>query len=129
MTTQDQQILAKEICIQKEKRRRELVEGIKVFEFAAMRKLKYHEVCQPHSTHVNKYINQLCLTRVTLNSLTTDKPVALGFQIELEFGNVGFCEGRKTGEPGEKPSEQGREPGPHWWEASAFTTVPSLLLR
>ena len=53
---------------------------------------------------------QLCLRRVTLNSLTTDKPVALGFQIELEFGNVVFCGGRKTGEPGEKPSEQGREP-------------------
>ena len=32
------------------------------------------------------------------------------FQVELEFGNVGFCEGRKTGVPGEKPSEQGREP-------------------
>jgi len=25
----------------------------------------------------------------------------------MEFGNVGFCGGRKTGEPGEKPSEQG----------------------
>ena len=24
--------------------------------------------------------------------------------------NVGFCGGRKSGEPGEKPSEQGREP-------------------
>ena len=32
------------------------------------------------------------------------------FQVELEFGNVGFCGGRKTGIPGEKPSEQGREP-------------------
>ena len=70
--------------------------------------------------------------------------MALGFQIELEFGNVGFCGERKTGEPGEKPSEQGREPttnstliimtsspriepGPHWWEASALTTAPSLL--
>jgi len=30
--------------------------------------------------------------------------------VELEFGNVGFYGGRKTGEPGEKPSEQGREP-------------------
>ena len=80
--------------------------------------------------------------RVTLSSLTTDKPVALGFQIELEFGNVGFCGGRKTREPGEKPSEERREPttnsthmtsspgiepGSHWWEASALTTVPSLL--
>ena len=30
--------------------------------------------------------------------------------LELEFRNVGFCGGRKTGVPGEKPSEQGREP-------------------
>ena len=29
---------------------------------------------------------------------------------QLEFGDVGFCGGRKTREPGEKPSEQGREP-------------------
>jgi len=29
---------------------------------------------------------------------------------ELEFGNVSFYGGRKTGEPEEKPSEQGREP-------------------
>ena len=34
-------------------------------------------------------MNRLYLTRVTLNS-TTDKPVALEFQIELEFGNVGW---------------------------------------
>jgi len=27
---------------------------------------------------------------------------------ELEFRNVGFCGRRKTGEPGEKPSKQGR---------------------
>ncbi len=57
-------------------------------------------------------------------------------QVELEFGNVGFSGGRKTGEPGEKPSEQGRKPTTnsthmwhragiesrsHWWEASALT--------
>jgi len=30
--------------------------------------------------------------------------------VELEFENVGFYGGRKTGEPEEKPSEQGREP-------------------
>ena len=83
------------------------------------------------------------LTRVTLNSRVTDKPVALEFHVELEFRNVSFWGGRKTGEPGEKPSEQGRElttnsthiwrrspgiePGPPWWEASALTTAPSLL--
>jgi len=69
----------------------------------------------------------------------TEKPVALEFLIELEFRNVDFCGGRKTGEPGEKPSEQGREPTtlmapglgfeprPHWWEASAITSAPPLL--
>ena len=31
-------------------------------------------------------------------------------QVELEFENVGFCGGRKTGLPREKPSQQGREP-------------------
>jgi len=32
------------------------------------------------------------------------------FQIELEFRSVDFCGGGETGEPGEKPSEQGQEP-------------------
>ena len=27
--------------------------------------------------------------------------------VELEFGDAGFCGGRKTRAPGEKPSEQG----------------------
>ena len=47
------------------------------------------------------------LTRVTHNSLKTDKPVALEFPNELEFRNAGFCGGRKRGQPGVKPSEQG----------------------
>ena len=37
----------------------------------------------------------------------TEKPVALEFLIKLELD---FCGGRKTGEPGEKPSWQGQEP-------------------
>ena len=64
------------------------------------------------------------------------------FQIELEFGSVGFWGEGKTGVPGEKPlgakertknklnphmaSTPGFEPRPHWWEASALTTAPSL---
>ena len=68
--------------------------------------------------------------------------MALGFRIELEFGNVGFRGEGKTGVPGEKPlgaktrtnnklnphmtPGPGIEPGPHWWEASALTTGPSL---
>ena len=56
--------------------------------------------------------------RVAHNSHMTEKPVALEFPIELEFRNVDFCGGRKTGEPGEKPSEQGQEPttnSTHLW--------------
>ena len=65
------------------------------------------------------------------------------FQIELEFGSVGFCGEGKTRETGEKPlrtrertnnklnphmaSTSGFEPGPHWWEASALTTVTPFL--
>ena len=64
-------------------------------------------------------------------------------KIELKFGCVGFCGEGKTGAPGEKPlgartrtnnqlnphmtPGPGVEPRPHWWEASALTTAPSLL--
>ena len=64
------------------------------------------------------------------------------FLVELEFDNVGFRGEGKTGVPREKPlgakertnnklnphmaSTPGFEPGPHWWEASALTTAPSL---
>ena len=60
----------------------------------------------------------------------------------LEPHNVSFCEEGKTGVPGEKPlrakertknklnphmgSTPGFEPRPHWWEASALTTLASL---
>jgi len=62
--------------------------------------------------------------------------------VELKFGDVGFRGGRKTGEPKEKPSEQGENQqqtqptygtGPesnsghiNWWQASTLTTSPSL---
>ena len=65
------------------------------------------------------------------------------FQIELEFGNVGFWGEGKTVVPGEKPLEAkertnnklnphmastpGFEPGSHWWKANALTTAPPLL--
>ena len=47
-------------------------------------------IFQKMQTTYTKQTNKLYLTRVTLNSEITDKPVALGFQIELEFGNVAF---------------------------------------
>ena len=66
------------------------------------------------------------------------------FQIELEFGSVGFWGEGKTGLTGEKPlgarertniklnphmaSTPGFEPGPHWREASALITAPPLYL-
>lgn len=59
-------------------------------------------------------INWHYLTCFAHNSLATDKLVDLGSLIEFEFWHVrdvGFCEGKKTGEPGVNPSEQGREPG------------------
>ena len=67
------------------------------------------------------------------------------FQIELEFGSVGFEGKGKTGVPGEKSlgvrertnnklnphiaSTLGFEPGPHWWEASALTSAPPFPLK
>ena len=61
------------------------------------------------------------------------------FEIELEFGHIGFGGQGKTGVPGVKPlgtrertnnklyphkaSTPGFEPGPHWREASAHTTA------
>ena len=64
------------------------------------------------------------------------------FLVKLEFGSVGFWWEGKTGVLKEKPlgaKERtknklnphmalmlGFEPGPHGWEASAVTTVPSL---
>ena len=76
--------------------------------------------------------------RVHMNSFKRVR----AFQIELEFGSVGFWGEGKTGVPGEKSlgakertnnklnphmaSTLGFEPGPHWWEASALTTAPPL---
>ena len=70
--------------------------------------------------------------------------MALGFQIELEFGNVGFWGEGKTGIPGEKPlgartrtnnklnphmtPSPGIEPGPHWWEACVGGKCPTTVL-
>jgi len=42
------------------------------------------------SDNQDEQMNRLCLTTVTLTSFSTEKPVALGFQFELEFRNVGF---------------------------------------
>lgn len=66
------------------------------------------------------------------------------FRFELQFRNVGLFGDRETRQPGKINLEQGRESttnsnniimaskpgderGPHWWEKSAITTVPSLL--
>jgi len=68
--------------------------------------------------------------------------MALKFQIKLEFRNVDFCGGRKTGEPRKNLRARTRtnnklnplmtpgpgfEPGPHWWEVSALPTALPLL--
>ena len=70
----------------------------------------------PAATPFAQWIKPLYLNKLTLfnesdtQQSSTDKPVALEFLIELEYRNIGFWGGRKTGEPGEKLSEQGREP-------------------
>ena len=57
-----------------------------------------------NNSYNNNNNNDFIYRGETRNSVEIDKPVA---QIKLEFGGVGFCGGRKSGEPGEKPSKQG----------------------
>lgn len=61
--------------------------------------------------------------------------------VELKFGDFGFCDGGKSGEPGEKPSDrresttnspnkaqdQNRTPATLVRNESALTTAPSVL--
>ena len=54
--------------------------------------------------------------------------------VELEFGNVAFCGGRKTLGATTNPTHirvwrwaRLIEPGSHQWKASVLTTAPSLL--
>ena len=65
------------------------------------------------------------------------------FQIELEFGSIGFQGEGKTGVPGEKPlrvrdrtnkelnphmaSTRGFELRAHWWEARALCNLTLLI--
>lgn len=77
--------------------------------------------------------------RVILNGIAFDKRVALGF--DLRFITVCFCGGIKTGEPGEKPSDQGEtnskinvrltpvgiEPRPHWSQVTSTQLHPHYM--
>ena len=45
--------------------------------------------------------------------------------IELEFGNVDFCGGRKTGVHGEKPLEQGRGPTTNLFQGKVNSSLTS----
>ena len=54
--------------------------------------------------------NKLYLTRVTLNSEVTDKPVALGFRSNWNLEMLVFEERGKPENPEKNLSEQGREP-------------------
>ena len=79
------------------------------------------------------------LVAIKIKILSGEATTALaGFHAgPLVFGDVGFCGGRKTGEPGEKPSEYGENqqqthctgirPRSHCWEASTLTSASSLL--
>ena len=108
---------------------------------------KSSSYCWSYSSHFpimgKKNLNVICLATehqgVHKNSFRNVR----AFQLELEFGNVGFWGEGKTRVPGEKclgaekrtnnklnphmTPGPGIEPGSHWWEASALTTAPSLL--
>ena len=107
---------------------------LKCIHFAIFEPAKFSAV---NKRIINKWINgDLEVAHPQSGSLSTS------FLVELEFGNVGFWGEGKTGVPGEKPlgakertnnklnphmaSTLGFEPEPHWWEASALTTAPSL---
>ena len=69
-----------------------------------------------------------------MRKFSAGKFVAHCFQFELEFtSSIDFYGGRKTGEPREKPLDQGDnqtlaplgfEPRPHWWEANCTIPAP-----
>ena len=65
----------------------------------------YCGVCFSVKKKINN--NNRYLSRVTPSVARTVINGGPDVQIELEFRNVGFCGGRKTGDPGEKPLEQG----------------------
>ena len=90
-------------------------------------------------------VNVICLPTEHQRALGARFKGDRAFQVELEFRNVGFFRGRKTGEPREKPSEQGQEPttnSTHIWRRvresnpghiggrrAPLTTAPYLLSR
>ena len=57
----------------------------------------------------NKKIN-FVLRGLHITVVRLTNPWPSNSRSNWNFRNVDFCRGRKTGEPGEKPSEQGREP-------------------
>ena len=79
---------------------------------------------------------------VCLNFLSSRFPCRFSILAKLEFGDVGFVEGgkpknlKKTLRARHEPTTNsthiwhwvGIKPRPHWWEASALTTVPSQTL-
>ena len=104
--------------------------------------LRLLTVFDQRSIIINEWINKYIIS----NNLEVAHPQSASsstwFLVEFEFENVGFWREGKTGVPGEKPLgakektnnklnsrmawTPGFEPGPHWWEANALTTAPSL---
>ena len=69
---------------------------------------KEKEAAKNHGTHSSrKFKSRSYLSRETPSVARTVITEGPDVQIELEFRSVGFCGGRKTGYPGETPSEQG----------------------
>ena len=67
----------------------------------------YHHYHNNNNNNNNNKNNQYS-SRVTPSLVRTVINGGPDVQIEFEFRSVGFCGGRKIEEPGEKPSEQGK---------------------
>ena len=89
---------------------------------------------------IEKLKTNHCLFNITMlkkcNLFTHEAPRSSrnsfkdAFKVELEFVNVAFCGGRKTGALGEKPSEQGvknqQQTQPTYDAESRNRTLPTL---
>ena len=63
-------------------------------------------VCFGNQTNKLKKRKRYLFTYVAPKSSRSSLKGVCAFRVEMKFGNVGFCGGRKTGEPGEKPSRR-----------------------
>ena len=79
-----------------------------------MTQLKFARNFVKHNLPILVYLKKEKINKLRYLERKQHQPQLFIMQVlylaNLEFRVVGFCGGRKTGEPGEKPSKQGQEP-------------------